>query len=107
MNSCVYVVQETERNILPAQQFGKLHVILSYNDVEKGSRHMITKLDKAFENMKPYDYILCIGDPLAIGLAIHCALEQTGLINVLRWDKKRYTYYNELIELENYEQRHT
>lgn len=101
MKSRVFVVQETDRNILPAEKFGQLQVILTYNDIERGAPHICSKLAKAMDGMKPYDYVLCIGDPLAIGLAIHVALKQCGLINVLRWDKHKYVYYNETVE--NYE----
>lgn len=101
MNSRVFVVQETDRNILPAEQFGKLNVMLTYNDIEKGNKHLMRKLKNALQGIKSTDYILCIGDPLAIGLAIFCALRMIPVVNVLRWDKKKYTYYNETIELEN------
>jgi hypothetical protein len=94
----IYVVQETEHNILPAQKHGEIFVVFTFRDVAQGPSHMLTKLDRVMQRIKPTDCILCIGDPLAIGLTIYAALERTnGRISVLRWNKQHYEYEKEEI----------
>jgi hypothetical protein len=89
----VFVVQESDRNILPAKEFGELKVILSHNDVSKGAEHMVSKIKKFLNGITGDDYILCIGDPVAIGLTIHLALAKTyGVLRILRWNKHSYSY---------------
>ena len=97
----VFVVQETGKNIAPAREFGNICVMLQHQDVSAGPKRMQTVITTFFEsrNLSPEDYLLCIGDPVAIGIATHLALKNTkGRINMLRWDRTGFQY--EVIKLE-------
>ena len=41
---------------------------------------------------KPDDFILAIGDPILIAAAIHYALEESRVVNVLRWSRADRAY---------------
>lgn len=92
----VYVVQENPKfNILPAQRFGEISVLLP-----KGSQVMfspgpaVAELDRKLSNFSDDDYLLCIGDPAAIGIAcaVACKWNQ-GRVTLLKWDRQEADYY--------------
>jgi hypothetical protein len=40
------------------------------------------------------DYLLCIGDPVAIGLATAVAASRNyGRVKLLKWDRQEHRYY--------------
>ena len=89
----VFVVQDTDRNITPAKEYGELRVMLTYGDISKGYSHVLDKLKRMMATVTKDDYLVCIGDPIAIGLAVHVALTFTnGQINILKWDRERWEY---------------
>lgn len=91
--SKVFVVQDTDRNLLPAKEFGTLRVMLTYSDTVLGYEHVLKKLQKEMAGITSKDYLLCIGDPVAIGLAVHVAFMFTnGNISILKWDRVKYEY---------------
>jgi hypothetical protein len=68
----VYVVQEVMgRNILPAQKYGKIEVLLPQGQVAFLPGPTIYKLNQKLKNFSDNDYLLLIGDPVAIAL---CAI---------------------------------
>ncbi len=96
----VYVVQESTHNIEPAREYGRIRVMLMHSEVQEGNDKISRVLERELKDIHSEDYILCIGDPVAIGIAIHFALVKTrGKINVLTWDKKHYLYEESTIEL--------
>lgn len=98
--SRVYVVQETERNILPARDFGELHVIFTCKEVRVLSpSDMIDKLHEKLKSVQSYDYILCIGNPIAMALTIYVALTYVSRIRVLQWNKERYKYEEQTVNI--------
>jgi hypothetical protein len=96
----VYIVQESKHDVYPAREYGEIRVMLMYDDVAQGNDRIATVLERELRNISSEDYILCIGDPVAIGLALHFALIKTmGTINVLTWDKRKVAYEESTIEL--------
>jgi hypothetical protein len=94
------VVQETDHNLHPAKEFGDLFVVFTRDDLQRGHEHMIDKLSRVMTKIQPWDFILPIGDPVAIGLAITVALKKTdGKISVLKWNKQRWKYDQEDISV--------
>mgnify|MGYP001290760131 CR=1 FL=1 len=101
MTPTVYVVQDSKgKNILPAKKYGRLQVLLTPSDLNKGSTFIASKISRQLSSIQPYDYLLLIGDPVAIGIATHLALHFThGLVNVLKWDRHTYEYNTERMEI--------
>lgn len=97
----VFVAEETKHNIGPARDYGKLIVMVTFDVKRKGNDHAYMCMKNIMEkhDIQPDDYILCIGDPLIIGLAIHLALLKNERVQVLKWDKVHYCYKIDTIEL--------
>ena len=94
MHRTVYVVQQSPgKNLEPAKRYGRLKVLLHPRDVLKGADFIVGKLNERLRKINEHDFLLLIGDPIAIGLAITIALDFCeGHIFVLRWDRERYEY---------------
>lgn len=101
MTPTVYVTQDSPgKNLLPAKQHGTLKVLLTMGDVMKGPKHMGAKLQRLLVDIQPYDSVLLIGDPIAMGLTMTIALHNTfGIVNVLRWDRQTYEYEKLIAEI--------
>lgn len=91
--SRVYVVQDSPlKNLSIAKKYGEFRVLLGRSDDLKGPEHMIRRLSADLIGIEPNDYLLPVGNPLAIGLAFHIVLNYVSGINVLKWDRGRYEY---------------
>lgn len=100
--SVVFVVQQQERiNILPAKKYGSLQQLLSPNlNIQLDASETVKDLRERLAGFSDRDYILPIGDPVAIGLTIAIALEvNQGRCKVLKWDRQEHEYYEVNIQL--------
>ena len=91
----VYVVQEVpNRNVLPAQKFGELVLMLPPGDVVLSAAPTVSRLKKKLKDYKDGDYILTMGDPIAIALAGAIASDiNNGRVIFLKWDRQERVYY--------------
>jgi hypothetical protein len=93
----VYVVQEPDssKNILSASDFGVLKFILPARENMMFSPvPTITRIKKALKEFNDEDFLLLIGDPAAIGVAVHIALQNNRQkAKLLKWDRREYRYY--------------
>lgn len=96
----VYVVSETGYNILPAKKYGDLRIMILSPDINKDINEIQDILKKELKEIQDEDYLLCIGNPIHIGLAIHFAIEfSLNQVNILVWDKRRMEYDKQKLEL--------
>lgn len=101
-DSTVYVVQEDRgKNLTGALRFGNLEAILAVdenflmNPVATAAR-MANRLRGFSDN----DFILPVGDPVAIGIACAVAAEVNGgRFKVLKWDRQERLYYPVAVDL--------
>ena len=92
----VYVVQEvTGRNILSAKDFGNLELLLPEgSQVVLSSQPTVNKLRRKLKDFCDDDYLLLMGDPVAMGIACAIASDvNRGRIQCLKWDRREYKYY--------------
>ena len=91
----VYVVQEVaNRNVLPAQQYGELILMLPPGDVVLSAAPTVKRLRRHLKDYTDQDFILTMGDPIAIALAGAIASESNaGKVNFLKWDRQEKKYY--------------
>lgn len=100
----VWVVQDPHhKEILQAQEHGKLFVMLTNNENIGQAQQ---KLERLLEDMTSTDFILPIGNVVNIGLAMHIALRNLGAINLLVWNRQTYTYQIERITDESIKPAH-
>src|SRR5436309_13475819 len=83
----VLIIQDVEgKNLLPARDHGEIEVILTGKE-EKLVAY--GRLADRISMMRRNDFLLLIGNPIYIGIAMHVALTLLrGKINVLVWDRK-------------------
>ena len=93
----VYVVQEPDssKNILSASDFGVLEFILpARENMMFSPAPTITRIKKALKEFNDEDFLLLIGDPAAIGVAVHIALQNNRQrAKLLKWERREYRYY--------------
>ena len=92
----VYVVQEvTGRNILSAKDFGNLELLLPEgSQVVLSSQPTVNKLRRKLKDFCDDDYLLLMGDPVAMGIACAIASDvNRGRIQCLKWDRMELKYY--------------
>jgi hypothetical protein len=99
--STVYVVQEVHgRNILPAASYGTLEVLLPAGQVVLSPGPAVNKLRRKLKKFGSGDFLLLIGDPVAIGMAAMVAAEMnSGQVTFLKWDRQERAYYPVKVDL--------
>ena len=100
----VYLLQEVpgtkigrpKYNIIGAQKFGKIEVLLREDTQIVRSPGPITyQLRRLLKDFNDRDYLLLSGDPKVIGLAIAVACDiNNGKYKTLTWDKQEKMYYS-------------
>lgn len=91
----VYVVQESPKfNILPATEYGELDVLLPPGQITLATVPVVQNLKAKLRKYTDDDYLLAIGDPTAIGLAVAVAAKfNGGRVKMLKWDRQEHRYY--------------
>lgn len=101
MSPRVFVVQESPQiNITPAMDFGELIFLLGPGVHSFNPARMLDSMRVIFEdrNFQPEDYLLLIGDPVAIGAACATAdqwlqvVSKHSKLRVLKWDNQHKRY---------------
>ena len=96
MTPIVYVVQEQPgKNILSAQQFGQINVLLPASAQSGFSAGALaSQLYVKLAKYRAEDFLLLIGDPVLIGVA--CAIAShwsNGKVQMLKWDRQEHQYF--------------
>jgi hypothetical protein len=91
----VYIVQEVPgRNVLPARQYGELRLLLPDGDIVLSAGPTTRKLQRALKDFCEQDYLLLMGDPVAIGLTCAIASDiNQGRFKMLKWDRQQHCYF--------------
>lgn len=97
----VFVVQEVaNRNIIAAREYGELSVLLPSGDVVLSPGPVVRKLQRKLVKFCDKDYLLLMGDPVAIGIACAVAADMNqGRVGLLKWDRQQHVYYPVKLEL--------
>ncbi len=101
--STVYVLQELpgtsigrpKYNIIGAQKYGKLKVLLKENtQIVLSPGPIIFELRRLLKDYTSKDYLLLSGDPSVIGIACSIVSDiNNGRFNLLKWDRQEQMYY--------------
>ena len=85
----VYVVQESPKfNLLPAAEYGDLQTLLPPGQVMMATAPTIRVLRDKLRSFSDSDFLLAIGDPIAIGMSVAIAAGfNSGKIRMLKWDQ--------------------
>ena len=96
----VYVTQEPQArggrptmDLSPAQEYGEMVFLLPPGPVALSPAPMVRDLRRALAGFTSEDYLLALGDPVAIGIATSVASDMSGgLVRMLRWDRRDHRY---------------
>lgn len=91
----VFVVQETDLNVLSASDYGELIFLLPRgHNVVFNAQPMARHLRAAMRGAGPADCLLPLGDPVAIMVAGTVFAELTGgRLGVLKYDRQERRYF--------------
>jgi hypothetical protein len=98
----VYVVQEQRgKNIAQATKHGEIKVLLEQGSQVTFSAGFVTnELRRKLSDFNDSDFLLLMGDPVAIGIAVAIAAYwNQGKVKMLKWDKQDKMYYPVSINL--------
>lgn len=95
-HAIVYVVQDDgQKNLLPALKFGALEPLIVGRDSQLyNTGPLVEQLRHKLAAFREQDYLLTVGDPVAIGIATAIAADHTGgKVQMLKWDRQEKQYY--------------
>lgn len=81
-------------DLSPAAKFGEIELLLdSQVHIGIAVQPLKQKFRDKLQHITADDYFLPVGDPIAMCLAMHIALEYSGgSLNALRWDNRQKEY---------------
>jgi hypothetical protein len=90
----VYVVQEVPKfNLSKALSYGELSIILPPGNMSFSTDSTYKKAADRLKDFKQTDFLLLIGDPIAMGICFSIALALSGgKLNLLKWDRQTLSY---------------
>jgi hypothetical protein len=97
----VLVVQETDRNITAAMDYGPVTFLLPKREnVMLNAQPVIRKLRRELKDYRVIDYLLPLGDPAAIGAAFAVAASVTGgYVHLLKYDRQSGRYFPVMMDI--------
>lgn len=98
----VFIVQESPgKDLLSAADYGEVRILLPpERQVTFSPGPVVHDLDSKLSDFSDSDYLVLVGDPVAIGIACAVAARwNNGRFNVLKWDRFERRYYPIRIEL--------
>ena len=96
--SKVYIVQDDpNKNLTTATKFGELKALLPFKQIVFDTKKYLDIVRNGLKDFNPpEDYILLIGDPIAITL-VSVAISES--FKVLKWDRDQGNYFPITINL--------
>ena len=82
---------EPVRDFTPAQQYGKLKILLP-SDHPPSGRLPQEMLAAGMADYEPEDYIVLSGHPAAIGVAVALASQRCPVVRLLMWSGRKRAY---------------
>ncbi len=80
-------------DVTPARVYGELKILITSNSIGVAVQPLISILRKNLKDFNDDDYILAVGDPVAIGIVTAIATEvNLGRVRMLRWDRQTKGY---------------
>ena len=101
----VYVVMETQYDIVDAVSYGEIvkPAVLPRTIYGYTSSNLVDIARVELAGYTSDDFILLIGDPVAIGIVVSIAADITGgAVNVLRWSPKEQRYNVVTFDIHNH-----
>lgn len=109
-NPRVYVVQEVltyksgmaqpQYDLRPAALYGELEILLPCSRLPLATHSTIATLERKLRDFSDNDYLLPVGDPIAIAMAASVAAKMNhGKVQMLKWDRDNRAYIKVAFDL--------
>lgn len=111
--SKVFIIQEPmkwddiKKEYLPfmdfrnAAEYGNLEVLIEPGLTVFSPGPMVKMIKERLKDIKPEDYLICVGDPAVIGIAVSIAsIFNQGRVNLLKYNRKSKTYIKVEVNLD-------
>jgi len=86
-------VLKDKYDLSPAEEFGELVELLDADTRPFNLEPVIDALYSRLEDFGDDDYMICIGNPILLSLAVSIALDiNDGRVQLLQWNGRRGTY---------------
>ena len=97
----VYVTQITAHDLTQAASYGEIEIMLKQaRDQTFAPQPVFRQLKNCLKDFTDNDYLLLIGDPIAMALAVNAAGQaNNGRVKLLKWSKKHEQYYPVEVDL--------
>lgn len=91
----VYITQKTNHDLTAAARYGTPTFLLeSSHDQTFAPQPVLRELNNKLRNFTDNDYILLVGDPVAMALAVNAAaMANQGRVKLLKWSKYHNGYF--------------
>jgi hypothetical protein len=100
----VFAVQkQPNHDISHATNFGNIEVLIPFKDISFEAPEVIISLREKLADLQEDDFLLLVGDPFAIGLAMAVASEICAKFQVLKWNRRKFEYYPITVDFEEEE----
>lgn len=87
-------------DLTPALKYGEIVEILRPGNISADHQYVMETILQKLKNFKSEDFMLALGDPVAMCAAACIALDYTnGFLQILKWDKHRLEYVPYVINL--------
>lgn len=108
--SIVYAVQSPQQRVAgrivpkydlsPAETYGSIQELLSPTAKPFNPKPIIDELYNKLENFSDEDFIICIGNPILLSMAVTIAADiNEGRVNLLQWHGLKSEYVPVQIDL--------
>lgn len=91
----VYVTQSTPHDLTPATKYGQLVTLLRQaKDQTFAPQPVLRFLKNELKGFSDSDFLLLVGDPVAMALAVNVAAQMNnGRVKLLKWSKRHEGYF--------------
>jgi hypothetical protein len=100
--SKVFVVEAMPQyDLSPALKYGSIEFLMQHREVNPlNTAGMVARMRGVLSLFTDDDYVLPIGDPVAIGVACALAADcNRGKFKILKWDKREKVYFSLLVDI--------
>ncbi len=86
-------VLKDKYDLTPAEEFGELSFLLAPDAKPFNPAPIIDELFEKLDGFSDNDFLICIGNPILLSLAVSVAVDiNEGRVNLLQWNGRRGAY---------------
>jgi ABC-type sugar transport system substrate-binding protein len=90
----------TFMDLSDAARFGEITILLPSGASMFQAQPMVNAIRQKMQGFSDDDFILCVGDPSAIGIAVAMAAKYNrGKVKILKWDRKARSYITQEVTI--------